>query len=202
MRHDFLGRMALGLAVVFPITMVAFSMVRSLLVPRYFLPMLPGILLLAVGSAARRSPKSVAAIGAVGVFFAAAVFVGTRPTMLRYLTPERQLALLKTLHPNAITGAVTESDLWPPLNYYIPLQTGFPADLRVLRGPLKMEDLPQNNGLFWVFSSPFSERNAREWVQGLPILCRYTFEEASVYVLARSPEALPAMRGCAVAAQR
>jgi hypothetical protein len=44
MRHDFLGRMALGLAVVFPITMVAFSMVRSLLVPRYFLPMLPGIL--------------------------------------------------------------------------------------------------------------------------------------------------------------
>ena len=52
--NDFLGRMSAGLALVFPVLMIACSAFTSLLVPRYFLPMVPGLILLAVGVTGKR----------------------------------------------------------------------------------------------------------------------------------------------------
>jgi hypothetical protein len=198
MRHDLLGRMAAGLALLFPIAMVALSIGKSLLVPRYFLPMLPGILLLATAAAGGRSAKPIAAAAAVSLFFVTATFAYSRPTVLRGgdgLTPARQLTLLEILHPGAIRGAVAEWSLLLPLRYYIPLRTGFPADLDAMNGEIKMEDLPTDNGPFWVFGSELLEPKLREWMKELP-LCRYTLEKDIIYVLARSPEALSAVPGC------
>ena len=52
--NDFLGRVSGGLALVFPITMIIASIFTSLLVPRYFLPLVPGLALLAAGVASTR----------------------------------------------------------------------------------------------------------------------------------------------------
>ena len=189
MRHDFLVRMATGLALVFPLAMIAMSTVTSLLHPRYFIPMLPGVLLLAVASAGR-APRSIAIVPAVNFFLIAVVFAWMTPRVIRH-TPGEQLALLEALKPEVITGGTTDTNFVSPLRYYIPLRVGVPADLRFIQGPIKIEDLPQDNKPFWVFNSFLSERMAREWLKGLPIVCHYPLESGSVYVLARAPEYAP-----------
>src|SRR5262249_39103930 len=53
-RNDFLGRSSIGLALCFPILMIAISASKSLLLPRYFLPSVSCLFLLAAGVAGAR----------------------------------------------------------------------------------------------------------------------------------------------------
>jgi hypothetical protein len=58
-------------------------------------------------------------------------------------------------------------------------------------------DLPQGDGLFWVFSSDLTEGEVRKWGARIAILCHFVVGDESVYVLGRARDALPEnMRDC------
>ena len=69
-RRELPVRMAAGLAIICPVALIALSAKSSLLVPRYFIPVVPGLLLLVAASAADESGRygRLAAIALVAKF--------------------------------------------------------------------------------------------------------------------------------------
>ena len=195
--NNFLGRVSAGLAIVFPVTMITASIFTSLLVPRYFLPMVPGLTLLAAGVASTRFSEFRSLLTGVSIIAISALVVTNIPYHSRVFTKqtEQQLMLLQGLEVSRINGAVTSAHLVLPLLYYVQQRLGFTPDLRDLKGPLKSSELPAaTNELFWVFDR--KNGNGKKWTEALPFVCRFALKSSDVYVVARDVVALPLSLGC------
>lgn len=151
-RNDPLGRMAIGLAAGFPLLIIACSLFTSLLVPRYLLPMVPGIILLAVGAVGNNLRKAQFALPATSIIIVSVLLLISRPAYPRAFSSlaEEQLNLLKNLGVTRVQGAATHPHLERVLNYYIPRQLDFDPDLKSIFGPLDYSKVPKSD-VFWLF---------------------------------------------------
>jgi uncharacterized membrane protein len=185
-------RMAAGLAVLCPAALIALSTKASLMSPRYFIPAVPGLLVLAAASVANGPGRNAwPAAAAVTILAMVMTLAFHSPPLTRLFTPELQLALIEKLKPGGLTGGTSSWFVKKTLNYYLPRYTGLPAQISEIEKPLTAEDLPPGNRLYWLFDS-FSMAGSA------PVLCSYQLKTGNVLVLGRSRAALPAsMRNCA-----
>lgn len=183
--RDLTVRLATGLAILCPTALLALSMKESNLLdtPRYFIPAIPGILVLvaaSVGNTPRRSRWSYAAAVTLLV-----ITLGLQsPPHPRPFTPELQLALIEELKPGAITGGTSNWFVMKTLNYYLPRSTGLPAKISKLKKPLRFKDLPRGNEIYWLFDDGGMAGSAR-------VLCSYQLKTGDVFVLGNSSADLP-----------
>jgi len=183
-------RFAAGLAVLCPAALVALSTKASLMSPSYFIPAVPGLLVLvAAGVTNAPGRKGWAAAAAAAILIMTLAFQS--PPLARRFTPELQLALIAELKPGALTGGTSSWFVMKTLKYYLPRYTKLPAQISKIEKPLTAEDLPRGNRLYWLFDNFSMAGDA-------PVLCSYRLKTGNVLVLGRSSAALPAaMRNCA-----
>ncbi len=195
-RHELPARLAAGLAFAFPATIIFMSAFNSLMVPRYFLAAVPGVLLLAASAASGNAAHSRNRIILALASCAAVMLATDRNLINRPTVYASQLELIRALNPGQIKGSADGWNIIKSIRYYVPLQTGQPVDVAIRREPFTLQDLPDETGIHWFFSSrdPETERNM---VARVPVLCRYELPRGNILLLGRSREALPAtMQNC------
>ena len=182
-RNDFLGRASLGLAIVFPLLIIGVSVFKSVLVSRYFLPVLPGTYLLAAGAADKRiNVRTLLATIAV-LLVAFAFFKAPSRSRLQTKQAEQQLSVLQRLEVDEIVGVATHPYLDAILEHYIPRRLGIPANVGYVRHPLKEDELPDGKVL-WVFGHK-KQGPGDHVVEGLNPLCHFRLKSSQIYVVAR-----------------
>jgi len=199
-RHEFPVRLAAGLAIALPASLVLMSVFNSLMLSRYFIAAVPGVLLLAASAVSRtsgRRNKVAARVAALALACSAVwMLVEDRNQVKRQDTYPSHLDLITSLQPEEITGNANSWGIWMVLGYYLPVRTGQPVNVQLRREPLALTDLPEGNKLHWFFSTRGAEAE-RDMVGDLPVLCRYALPGGNILVLGRSRAALPAsMQDC------
>lgn len=182
-RNDFLGRTSAGLALVFPLFMIALSSIKSLLVSRYFFPIIPGFFLLAVGSISERF--NIKALSVISALLLVAFMLPTARPLQRVQVKQaqQQLAALKGLRIDSIEGGVTHPHLKTILEHYIPRSLHVPVRLRIIDKPLKTQDLPTDR-IFWLFDHR-KNRQASRWIGDVKLICHFSLKSSEIYVAAR-----------------
>ena len=187
-RNDFIGRASGGLAIVFPLVLIGISTVKSLLISRYFLPVIPGLFLLAVGMVSNRfNLRTLLCVASVPLVTLA---LWEAPSLSRGQTrqAEQQLAVLKRIQVDEIEGVATHQHLAEILDHYIPRRFGIQANVSYAREPLKVDELPDDD-ILWVFGH--KRGAARRLVEGLNVVCYFGLKSGEIYVVARSAVKAP-----------
>jgi len=195
-RHELPARLAAGLAFVGTAILIVMSAFNSLMLPRYFITAVPGVLLLAVSAASGKTGRgnrmAVLALACSAVLMLA----GDRNRLNRPNTFQNHLTLITSLQPGEITGSATDYNLLSSLKFYLPARTGYRVNARYRKQPMSVDDLPEDSKLHWLFSTLGPEAE-RTMVAGVPVLCRYSLQDGAVFVIGSSRAALPAsMRDC------
>lgn len=182
-KHDALGRMAAGLAIIFPAIMIVLSSITSLLVPRYFLPAIPGLNLLVVGFFEKSvlSWRSISV--ALLIVVASALVVIDGPYRARVFSAEiqQQIALLQELRLEELEGGTAYPHMMPALDYYIQKKMHFAPVLKYLEQRLAPEDIRKGH-LYWVFDRKNGKGKAL--IGGLQIICHLALKNSDIYVVA------------------
>lgn len=153
--------------------MLALSTHSSVLLPRYFMPMIPGMILLAVGVVGIRLSRFSPALATVSLLVMIVAIDSSRPYFPRpaIWQAEQQLLFLQKLTISKLTG-VADVHVLPILQHYIPRRLGFSPNLRAMVKPVKI-DLPAGNEPFWIFGfGAGSGEIERELLQELSTVCR------------------------------
>ena len=178
--NNFLGRASAGLALVFPAFMIITSAATSLLLPRYFLPMIPGIILLAAGLTCKHLSRTRSLAVGLALGLISALFLVYIPHNEKSKVLDQQLELLQQLKVSQIHGVTTGRHLQGLLSYYIKKQMGFAPELEALIGRAKPIRLGQANELFWIFTN---KKGDSDWVLGVPLTCHFALPDSDVYVV-------------------
>jgi hypothetical protein len=184
-RNDALGRMAASLTILFPALMIGLSSITSLLVPRYFIPAIPGIALAVVGffSASLLSARSIALTTVIMVVSALALVNGPFRARTFASETQQQMALLQNLGVKQLHGATAYPHMRSPLEYYIRTKLHVTPILDTIRQPLTAKDL-ENDEIYWIFDPKNGE--GKKLITDVKTLCHFSLKNTDVYIVAGS----------------
>ena len=187
-----LGRLAAGLVVLYTALMFTISVFASLMIPRYFLPAVPGLILLAAGSAGARAYSVRSSLAALAVASLAISMWLHRPHYQKNYGTDKLIALLKKNGITEMRGVVTRPQHKGVLKYYLPRKLGVVPELEYVADVRNLPGI-QHGGLFWVFTKHFSSEELNGW----SVVCVFDLKQTKAYVLSQnhSPP-LKRMRGC------